>query len=172
MNCPFNWTIYKLSNRKDNMGLTLFFHYFYTQLHSWLTGLILFLTGGWSLIRMLLIFILWRRSILCSLFWSSHVLEILRSDHLFFWNILSSKLTSQDSSPYIWLVWRQAVSSEAQRSGYIYRRTEIMLFHYEPKRRPLKVKTNKGDFKIAFFIFLQSNVAQWHDCIALWGAIF
>ena len=42
-----------------------------------------------------------------------------------------------------------------------------MLFHYEPKRRPLKVKTNKGDFKIAFFIFLQSNVAQWHDCIAL-----
>ena len=58
----------------------------------------------------------------------------------FLWNILSSKLTSQDSSPYIWLVWRQAVSSEAQRSGYIYRRTEIMLFHSEPKRRPLKTE--------------------------------
>ena len=38
MNCPFNLTIYKLSNRKDNMGLTLFFVTLHTvaQLIDWI----------------------------------------------------------------------------------------------------------------------------------------
>ena len=167
MNCPFNLTIYKLSNRKDNMGLTLFSLLLHTvaQLIDWIDSF----SNRWLITDQNVIdfHIMEEINPLFSflVFACPRNLEVESS--FFLWNILSSKLTSQDSSPYIWLVWRQAVSSEAQRSGYIYRRTEIMLFHYEPKRRPLKVKTNKGDFKIAFFIFLQSNVAQWHDCIAL-----